>query len=360
MYDTPSPLRLDGDRLFILDQTLLPFAEQEVALETGAQAARAIATMQVRGAPLIGAIGAFGLAMALRDAADDAALDEAVRALGATRPTAVNLAWALHRVATLVRPLPPAARAAAAWREALAICDEDRAANRRIGELTLELMQAITPRIKPQSGRLNLMTHCNAGWLATTGWGTALAGIYLAHAAGIDLHVWVSETRPRNQGLLTAWELAGAGVPHTVIADNAAGQLMREGQVDAVIIGADRVAANGDVANKVGSYLKALAARDSGLPFWVAAPWSTVDEGCAGGASIPIEARDGDELRVVRGAAGRVRQLGPDSPVANPAFDITPAHLVTALITERGIVYPAGGMPEGVPEGVHFAGTRAE
>ncbi|AOF80644.1 S-methyl-5-thioribose-1-phosphate isomerase [Methyloversatilis sp. RAC08] len=340
MNDTPSPLRLDGDHLYILDQTLLPFAEQEVALETGAQAARAIATMQVRGAPLIGAIGAFGLALALRDAADDAALDEAVRVLGATRPTAVNLAWALQRVATHVRPLPQAARAVAAWREALAICDEDRAANRRIGELTLELMQAITPR----TGRLNLMTHCNAGWLATTGWGTALAGIYLARTAGIDLHVWVSETRPRNQGLLTAWELAGAGVPHTVIADNAAGQLMRDGLVDAVIIGADRVAANGDVANKVGSYLKALAARDNGLPFWVAAPWSTVDAGCVGGASIPIEARDGDELRMMRGAAGCVRQLEPDSRVANPAFDITPAHLVTALITERGVVDRAAGM----------------
>lgn len=352
MNDTPSPLRLDGDRLCILDQTLLPFARQEVGLETAAQAAHAIATMQVRGAPLIGTIGAFGLALALREAADDAALDEAVRALGATRPTAVNLEWALHRVATHVRPLPAAARAAAAWCEALAICDEDRAANRRIGELTLELLQTITPR----AGRLNLMTHCNAGWLATTGWGTALAGIYLAHTAGITLHVWVSETRPRNQGLLTAWELAGAGVPHTVIADNAAGQLMREGQVDAVIIGADRIAANGDVANKVGSYLKALAARDSGLPFWVAAPWSTVDAGCVDGASIPIEARDGDELRVVRGAAGCVRQLEPDSRVANPAFDITPAHLVTALITERGIVDPARGMPEGV----HFANASEQ
>ncbi|OYW32118.1 MAG: S-methyl-5-thioribose-1-phosphate isomerase [Methyloversatilis sp. 12-65-5] len=290
--------------------------------------------MQVRGAPLIGAIGAFGLALALREAASDAALAEAVHTLGATRPTAVNLAWALQRVATRVRPLPPAARAAAAWREARAICDEDRAANRRIGERTVELMQAITRR----SGRLNLMTHCNAGWLATTGWGTALAGIYLARTAGIDLHVWVSETRPRNQGLLTAWELAGAGVPHTVIADNAAGQLMHEGQVDAVIIGADRVAANGDVANKIGSYLKALAARDNGLPFWVAAPWSTIDAGCASGASIPIEARDGDELRVVRGATGCTLQLHRDSPVANPAFDITPAHLVTALITERGVV----------------------
>lgn len=340
MNDTPSPLRLDGNRLYILDQTLLPFVEQEVILETGTQAAHAIATMQVRGAPLIGAIGAFGLALALREASDDGALGAAVRMLGATRPTAVNLAWALHRVGTHVRRLPPSARADAAWREAIALCDEERAANRRIGELTLELMQAVRPR----SGRLNLMTHCNAGWLATTGGGTALAGIYLAHAAGMDLHVWVSETRPRNQGLLTAWELAQAGVAHTVIADNAAGQLMRDGQVDAVVIGADRIAANGDTANKVGSYLKALAARDSGLPFWVAAPWSTIDAGCTNGASIPIEARHGDELRIVRGAAGCLRQLDPDSPVANPAFDITPAHLVTALITERGLVDCASGM----------------
>ena len=342
MNDTPSPLRLDGDRLFVLDQTALPFAAREIPIGTGAQAAHAITSMQVRGAPLIGAIGAFGLALALREAAGDAALDGAVRTLAATRPTAVNLAWALARVRQAVQPLPPAARAAAAWREALHICDEDRAANRHIGELTLGLMRALPSR----PGRLNLMTHCNAGWLATTAWGTALAGIYLARQSGVNVHVWVSETRPRNQGLLTAWELARAGVAHTVIADNAAGQLMREGRVDAVIIGADRIAANGDTANKVGSYLKALAARDNSLPFWVAAPWSTVDTGCRNGDSIPIEARDGNELRIVRGASGSVTVLDDGSPVANPAFDITPAHLVTALITERGIIdYAAGMLP---------------
>ena len=340
MTDTPSPLRFDDTQLHILDQTRLPFSEHELHIDTAAQAAHAIATMQVRGAPLIGAIGAFGLALALREAAEDAWLDFARRMLAETRPTAVNLAWALRRVEAAVRPLAPHERADAAWREAVAICNEDRAANRRIGEHALCLMQAITPK----SGRLNLMTHCNAGWLATTGWGTALAGIYLAHQAGIDLHVWVSETRPRNQGLLTAWELARAGVPHTVIADNAAGQLMREGRVDAVIIGADRIAANGDTANKVGSYLKALAARDNGIPFWVAAPWSTIDLDCRDGRSIPIEEREGREVREMRGAAGSARLLDETAAVENPAFDVTPATLVTALITERGVIECARDM----------------
>jgi methylthioribose-1-phosphate isomerase len=265
-------------------------------------------------------------------------------ALAATRPTAVNLTWALTRVAGAVRALPPDARAGAAWREALAICDEDLAANRRIGEHTLRLMKAL----RPASGRLNLMTHCNAGWLATTGWGTALAGIYLAHREGLDVHVWVSETRPRNQGLLTAWELSQAGVAHTVIADNAAGQLMREGRVDAVVIGADRIAANGDTANKVGSYLKALAARDNGLPFWVAAPWSTIDTACADGSRIPIEARDAVEVREVRGAQGSVSLLDPATAVSNPAFDVTPVKLVTAIVTESGVIDCAAGMrPKG-------------
>jgi methylthioribose-1-phosphate isomerase len=344
MTDPPRPLRLDGDRLYILDQTRLPFSRHELRVDTAAQAAHAIAGMQVRGAPLIGAIGAFGLALALREAADDAALDAAALALAATRPTAVNLTWALTRVAGAVRALPPDARAGAAWREALAICDEDLAANRRIGEHTLRLMKAL----RPASGRLNLMTHCNAGWLATTGWGTALAGIYLAHREGLDVHVWVSETRPRNQGLLTAWELSQAGVAHTVIADNAAGQLMREGRVDAVVIGADRIAANGDTANKVGSYLKALAARDNGLPFWVAAPWSTIDTACADGSRIPIEARDAVEVREVRGAQGSVSLLDPATAVSNPAFDVTPVKLVTAIVTESGVIDCAAGMrPKG-------------
>lgn len=338
MTDTPSPLHIADDVLHILDQTRLPFAEHELRIDTAAQAAHAIASMQVRGAPLIGAIGAFGLALGLRESAGDAALDAAQRMLAATRPTAVNLAWALERVARAVRPLAPSARADAAWREALAICDEDRAANRAIGEHTLALIRAL-----PASGRINLMTHCNAGWLATTGWGTALSGIYLARQAGLDIHVWVSETRPRNQGLLTAWELARAGVPHTVIADNAAGQLMREGRVDAVVIGADRIAANGDTANKVGSYLKALAARAHGLPFWVAAPWSTIDLACADGDAIPIEERSGDEVRVVRGIEGGITVLEVKHAVANPAFDVTPAALLTAIVTERGPIDCAAG-----------------
>jgi methylthioribose-1-phosphate isomerase len=339
MADTPRPLRCEGAQLYIIDQTQLPFSERELTLDTAAQAAHAINGMQVRGAPLIGAIGAFGLALALRDAADDGALDAAHRMLVATRPTAVNLSWALERVSRTVRPLGVAARAAAAWQEALNICAEDLAANRRIGEFTLQRMHAL----RPKTERLNLMTHCNAGWLATTGWGTALAGIYLAHAAGTDLHVWVSETRPRNQGLLTAWELQRAGVACTVIADNAAGQLMREGRVDAVIIGADRIAANGDTANKVGSYLKALAARDNGLPFWVAAPWSSIDLMCRHGDDIEIEERDGAEIREVRGAEGRAVLLDASCAVGNPAFDVTPARLVSAIITERGVIECATG-----------------
>ena len=334
MADTPRPLRCEGAQLYIIDQTQLPFSERELTLDTAAQAAHAITGMQVRGAPLIGAIGAFGLALALREAADDGALDAAHRMLVATRPTAVNLAWAVERISRTVRPLAVADRAAAAWREALNICAEDLAANRRIGELTLQRMQML----RPKTDRLNLMTHCNAGWLATTGWGTALAGIHLAHAAGEDVHVWVSETRPRNQGLLTAWELRRAGVDCTVVADNAAGQLMREGKVDAVIIGADRIAANGDTANKVGSYLKALAARDNDLPFWVAAPWSTIDLECRHGDDIEIEERDGLEVRDVRGAQGRASLLDASCAVRNPAFDITPARLVSAVITERGVI----------------------
>ncbi len=343
MIDTPSPLRFDNETLHILDQTQLPFSEHEVRIDTAAQAAQAIAGMQVRGAPLIGAVGAFGLALALRESADDRALDAAHRMLAATRPTAVNLAWALSRIRRTVQPLAPPERARAAWFEAGVICAEDRAANRHIGEHALRLMRAL----EPASGRLNIMTHCNAGWLGTTGWGTALAGIYLAHQAGLDPHVWVSETRPRNQGLLTAWELARAGVAHTVIADNAAGLLMRQGRVDAIIIGADRIAANGDTANKVGSYLKALAARDSRLPFWVAAPWSTIDLGCAQGDLIPIEERDGSELRTIRGRGGEAILFDPACRVANPAFDVTPHELVTAIITETGVIDCAAGMRPG-------------
>jgi methylthioribose-1-phosphate isomerase len=326
----------------IIDQTALPHAYRVLRLTTLAEAAHAIRSMQVRGAPLIGATAAYGVALALAlahqaDDDDDDALSSAIATLAATRPTAVNLHWALARMQAHLAPLPPAARADAAWREAAAIADEDAAQCRRIGEHGLQLLRPLAAK----HGRLDLMTHCNAGWLATVDYGTALAPVYAAFDAGIAVHVWVSETRPRSQGLLTAWELRQHGVPHTVIADNAAGLLLTRGEVDAVIVGADRIAANGDVANKVGTYLKALAAREAGVPFYVAAPRSTVDFACASGAAIPIEERDGDELRVTHGhdengQLTQVRQIPADEAVYNPAFDVTPAKLISALISERG------------------------
>jgi len=343
-------LRVERDAIVTLDQTRLPFEVVTLALADAAACASAIATMQVRGAPLIGAVAGFGLALALREAADDAALDTALARLAATRPTAVNLRWALERVHARVRALPPAQRAAAAWREACAIADEDVAINRAIGDHGAALLHDLARR-RAGAGRpvttaapLSVLTHCNAGRLATVAYGTALAPVYALHAAGVPLHVWVDETRPRNQGAsLTAWELADAGVPCTVVADNAGGQLMREGRVDAVIVGCDRVARNGDVANKVGTYLKALAARDAGVPFWVACPTPTLDPALADGAAIPIETRDPREVTHASGRAadGTVRevQLVPDGvPAFNPAFDVTPARLVDALITERGAI----------------------
>lgn len=330
----------------IIDQTALPHEFRWLHLTTLAEAAHAIRAMQVRGAPLIGVTAAYGVALALGARADDATLQQAVATLAATRPTAVNLHWALARIEAHLAALPEAARAAAAWLEAAAIAEEDVAQCRAIGAHGLSLLAPIAEH----SGRLQLMTHCNAGWLATVDHGTALAPIYAAFDAGIDVHVWVSETRPRNQGLLTAWELAQHGVPHTVIADNAAGLLLARGEVDAVIVGADRIAANGDVANKVGTYLKALAANAAAVPFYVAAPRSTIDFACASGAAIPIEEREGDELRVVHGRDERadggqpaaVRQLPKSEAVANPAFDVTPAHLVTAIISERGSTAASG------------------
>ncbi len=322
----------------IIDQTRLPHALHWVRVGTLAEAAHAIRAMQVRGAPLIGATAAYGLAIALGEAADDDHLALATRTLWATRPTAVNLHWALTRMNARLGPLSPADRPAAAWQEAAAIAEEDVAQNVAIGQHGLGLLRLIERR---QGGVLNVMTHCNAGWLATVDRGTALSPVYAAYDAGLPVHVWVSETRPRNQGLLTAWELAQHGVPHTLIADNAAGILMGEGKVDAVIVGADRIAANGDVANKVGTYLKALACADSGIPFYVAAPRSTIDFDLPEGRRIEIEQRDGDEFRLVhgldsRGVPSALHQLPAGEAVANPAFDVTPARLVTALITERG------------------------
>ena len=322
----------------IIDQTRLPHALHWVRVATLEAAAHAIRAMQVRGAPLIGATAAYGLALALDFEASDRRLAEAAALLRSTRPTAVNLHWALARMEAALAPLPPEARCAAAWVEAAAIADEDVAQNTAIGAHGLALWRE---QIVPSGNTLNVMTHCNAGWLATVDRGTALAPVYAAHDAGIPVHVWVSETRPRNQGLLTAWELEQHGVPHTLIADNAAGLLLRQGKVDAVIVGADRIAANGDVANKVGTYLKALAAADNGIPFYVAAPRSTIDFACADGAHIPIEERDGDELRLLHGVDGRgvpsaLRQLPAGEDVANPAFDVTPGWLVRAIVSERG------------------------
>jgi len=323
----------------IIDQTRLPHAVHWLRVATLEEAAHAIRAMRVRGAPLIGATAAYGLAIALEFEASDTRLGEAVARLRSTRPTAVNLHWALARMESVLRPLPPAARHRAAWQEAQAIADEDAAQNAAIGQHGLALWRDL---IVADGGTLNVMTHCNAGWLATVDRGTALAPVYAAHDAGVPVHVWVSETRPRNPGLLTAWELDQHGVPHTLIADNAAGLLLRQGKVDAVIVGADRIAANGDVANKVGTYLKALAAADNGIPFYVAAPRSTIDFACREGADIPIEERDGDELRFVHGLdrhgqPSALRQLPAGEDVANPAFDITPGWLVKGIVTERGV-----------------------
>jgi len=324
------PLRTiqeDGGAVVILDQTRLPRETIFVVLRGLEDAANAIRVMQVRGAPLIGATAAYGVALALQEGRP---LEAALATLAATRPTAVNLHWALQRMRNVLQMaqnqgLPPesalATRRDAAWNEARAIAREDEAANAAIGRHGLPLLQAIAAR----KGAVSVMTHCNAGWLATVAHGTALAPVYAAREAGLDIHVWVSETRPRNQGLLTAWELAQAGVPHTLIADNAAGLLLMQGRVDCVIVGADRIARNGDVANKVGTYLKALAAHAHGVPFYVAAPVSTIDFACPDGAHIPIEERAAAEL-----GAG-------DTVVANPAFDITPAILVSGIITEFGI-----------------------
>jgi methylthioribose-1-phosphate isomerase len=297
--------------------------------------------MQVRGAPLIGAVAAYGLALAMRR--NPEALEPVAAMLGETRPTAINLRWALEKMLAVLRPLPAAAREAAAYAEAAAICDDDAATCEAIGRHGLPLLQDIAAR-KPGK-RVNILTHCNAGWIATVDWGTALAPIYMAHDAGIPVHVWVDETRPRNQGAaLTAWELGAHGVPHTVIADNAGGHLMQHGEVDIVIVGTDRVTRRGDVANKIGTYLKALAAQDNGVPFWVALPHSTLDMRVADGVrEIPIEERASEEVTDITGqdSAGRITRIrvaAAGSPAANPAFDVTPAQLVTGLITERGRV----------------------
>jgi len=339
----------DGRTVEIIDQTRLPHEFAVLRLATMVEAAHAIRVMQVRGAPLIGATAAYGVALAMREDPSDAGLARALDILGKTRPTAVNLRWALARVGACLGNLEAAGRAARAWAEAAAICDEDVAINRAIGEHGLGLIRDIAAR--KQGGRVNVLTHCNAGWIATVDWGTATAPIYLAHEAGIDVHVWVDETRPRVQGALTAWELGQHGVPHTFIADNAGGHLMQHGEIDIVITGTDRVTADGDVANKIGTYLKALAAHDNGVPFYVALPSPTIDWSVRDGLrEIPIEERAAAEVETVtgRGADGRLTTVTvtpKGSTAANPAFDVTPARLVTGLITERGITRAT---PEGL------------
>jgi methylthioribose-1-phosphate isomerase len=331
--------RDDGWSIRIFDQTKLPWSLDILRLTDEAQVAHAIRSMQVRGAPLIGAVAAYGVALALRRDAGTAHLEGVVASLGETRPTAINLRWALERMLAALHPLSPGDRLAAAYAEAGAICDDDVETCRRIGEHGLPLLREIAAR----KGRVNVLTHCNAGWIATVDYGTALSPIYQAHDAGLDMHVWVDETRPRNQGAaLTAWELGRHGVKHTVIADNAGGHLMQHGEVDIVIVGTDRVTRQGDVANKIGTYLKALAARDNGVPFWVALPHSTLDMRVRDGVvEIPIEERNAAEVTELTGrtADGRIetiRVVAEGSGAANPAFDVTPARLVTGLITERG------------------------
>jgi len=332
----------DGWSVAVIDQTRLPFAFELLRLQTAEQAAHAICNMVVRGAPLIGVTAAYGVALGLRADATDVGLERVISLLGATRPTAVNLRWALERMAAALAPESPERRVELAYAEAARMADEDVAACAAIGRHGA----AILERLATSRGGevVRVLTHCNAGWLACVDWGTALAPVYAAHDAGIALHVYVDETRPRNQGAaLTAFELGAHGVPHTVIADNTGGHLMQHGLVDVCLVGSDRTTAAGDVANKIGTYLKALAARDNGVPFYVALPSSTIDWTIGDGVrDVPIEERAAREVTHVRGRTddGRVLDVevvAPGSPVANPAFDVTPARLVTGIITERGV-----------------------
>ena len=353
-------LNEDGWSVEIIDQTRLPHEFVTANLRTMQDAARAIKVMLVRGAPLIGATAAYGVCLAMREDASDEALNTAIEHLAGQRPTAVNLRWALEQMRAHLAPLAVAERCAAAYARAAQLCDDDVETNRLIGVNARGLIEDIA-KTKGPSAPVNILTHCNAGWLACVDWGTATSGIYQAHDAGIKVHVWVDETRPRNQGAaLTAFELGAHGVPHSIIVDNAGGHLMQRGQVDICFVGTDRTSANGDVANKIGTYLKALAAKDNGVPFYVTLPFSTIDWQLDDGFQIPIEERGADEVLQMSGqlmgdngkeglGAGKERPIGdqgnivtidiaaPGSPAANPAFDVTPARLVTGLVTERGI-----------------------
>ena len=348
----------DGWSVCIIDQTRLPWEWQVVRLTRLSEAAEAISAMRVRGAPLIGATAAFGFCLGLSADASDEGLERGRKELLATRPTAINLRWALEAVVDAVTPLAPSERVGAAYARAAEIAEAEVATCRAIGDHGLALIREAA-EAKGEGEPVNVLTHCNAGWLATVDWGTALAPIYRAHDAGYPVHVWVDETRPRNQGAsLTTWELGRHGVPHTLVADNAGGHLMQTGQVDMCLVGTDRTTRNGDVANKIGTYLKALAAADNNVPFYVALPGSTIDWATECGSDIPIEERASEEITHISGRteAGDVTRvtLCPDrTPAANPAFDITPAQLVTALVTDRGVCDPtadalAGLYPERV------------
>jgi methylthioribose-1-phosphate isomerase len=330
----------DGRSVRVLDQARLPYEVVWMEIGEVEAAARAIREMHVRGAPLIGATAAYGVALAMARDASDGGLEAACAMLAATRPTAINLRWALDRMRGVVAAVGPGGREAAAYAEAARICEEDVALCEAIGGYGVAVIRAAAERVGARPVRI--LTHCNAGWLATVDWGTAIAPIYRAHEEGIRVEVWVDETRPRNQGVLTAWELAQHGVPHTVIADNQGGHLMQRGEVDLCIVGTDRTTRNGDVCNKIGTYLKALAAHDNGVPFYAAVPSPSIDWTVGEPDEIPIEERDGDELRFVRGrdasgAPARVEVVPAESGVANAAFDVTPRRLVTGLITERGV-----------------------
>ncbi|KZL19511.1 Methylthioribose-1-phosphate isomerase [Pseudovibrio axinellae] len=341
-YRSIWPLEI-GKSVGIIDQTRLPHHFVEVELTNLGEAAKSIKDMWVRGAPLIGATAAFGMALEMARDPSDVALSNAWDVLHATRPTAINLRWALDDMRRLLAPLAPERRAEAAWKRALEISETDVACNEAIGQYGLRLIEEIAAH-KPDGEPVHILTHCNAGWLATVDWGTATSPIYQAHNKGIKVHVWVDETRPRNQGAgLTAWELGEHGVPHTLVVDNAGGHLMQHALVDMCIVGTDRTTAHGDVCNKIGTYLKALAAHDNEIPFYVALPSSTIDWTVGDGVKeIPIEERDDEEVAWISGETRegdvkKVRICPPETPVSNFAFDVTPSKYVTALITERGV-----------------------
>ena len=349
-------LAKDGETVEIIDQTKLPHRFETVRLASVEEAAHAIKVMQVRGAPLIGATAAYGMALAMQENTSDVGLHAAGKLLMQTRPTAVNLRWALDEMKNMLLPLPERQRREAAYQRAAEICDEDVAINEGIGSNGIEIIRAASER--KGGAPVNILTHCNAGWLATVDWGTATAPIYLAHDEGIPVHIWVGETRPRNQGAsLTAWEMCRHGVPHTVIVDSAGGHLMQHGDVDLCIVGSDRTTGSGDVCNKIGTYLKALAAHDNGVPFYVGLPSPTIDWTLTDGVvEIPIEQRDGKEVSEMTGRTGggtieTVKIIPDGSDVANYAFDVTPSRLVTGLITERGLAEPSyNGLRDLFPE----------